>query len=80
MELMKPRMGRNVALVLLPASDSRKVVAAATGVVKVSYSSVQVQYMLGCNARTNSRGIHTDGNTDVINRIALPELAAVLVE
>jgi hypothetical protein len=36
---MNPRIGRNVVLVLLLAKERRKVVAAATGVVKVSYSS-----------------------------------------
>ena len=41
MELMKPRIGRNVDFVLLVARERRKVVAAATGVVKVSYSSAK---------------------------------------
>jgi len=41
MELMNPRIGRNVAFVLFVARERRKVVAAATGVVKDSYSSVK---------------------------------------
>jgi len=38
-ELMNPRIGRKVVLVRFPARESRNVVAAATGVVNVSYSS-----------------------------------------
>jgi hypothetical protein len=37
---MKPRMGMNVVLVRLLASENRKEVAADTGVEKFSYSSV----------------------------------------
>jgi hypothetical protein len=39
--LMKPRMGKNIDLVQLLAQASKKVVAAATGVVKDWYSSVE---------------------------------------
>lgn len=40
---MNVKMGRNVVLVLLVARPNKKVVAAETGVAKLSYSSVNIR-------------------------------------
>jgi hypothetical protein len=70
---MNVRMGMNVTLVLLLASDRRNEVAADTGEAKFSYSS----------DRDNARSMHdryrietrfglTNRDADVVHRIILP--------
>ena len=61
MLLMKPRMGRKVTFVRLVARARRKVVAAATGVVKDSYSSARrILVRLG--------GVKSMNDTDPLKR------------
>jgi len=76
---MKTRMGKNVDLVRLLAKASRKVVAAATGVVKDWYSSVWKYDELWTQKEENARGL-TCRNSNIIDRIAVPKSTTGFVE
>lgn len=79
---MKPRIGIKVTLVRLLAREKRKVVAADTGVAKLSYSSeARESYELLATKEGNTRnGQLTNRDTDIVHGIALPKRLAGRVE
>jgi hypothetical protein len=68
--LMNPKIGMNVVLVRLLARENRKLVAADTGVAKLSYSSAGRVSIFDIVKRNPRR---TDRDADIVDGVALPQ-------